>query len=480
MKTKIPCQKKLARYPLKLRYVTPRQLWMAMRLGLYHTVSSRKPIFCTPKSQAVYLIAALKRQELDEDQARAAILKIMTKRKFAKYHREFVKETFYLYPVIFVEYFQQYSTWLKDVNYIGLYLSYLAAQLQDNHNQHYLSYLASLPYGADRICLESNLKGGANIDTLNQILAHYQLSPLSVSNGHHLAVNHLQANMPYTCPQPHKVTVLVTAYNAEYTIKSCLNSLLAQTWQSLEIIVIDDASTDDTFKIIQSFVWQDARVVGIHLPKNVGTFVAKSIGAMYATGEFMTCQDSDDFAHPQKIERQVVPLINNPQLIATASSWLRLDDNSRFYVRQYYPFVRQNPASPLFRRMEVMQEIGLWHLVRTGADSEFWHRLKLHYGDDRILLIKEPLTIASHRIDSLMNSGDFSVYNSVSARRRLDYWEAWQLWHIRCLSHGFTLYMPDLNQQDYAKLFEIEERLLVSKSGIRYNLENLIIEKRHD
>lgn len=475
MKKKKPFQIKLARYPSKLRYVTPKQLWMAMRLGLYHTVLSNNVIFNTSRSQIVRLIAALKRQELSEEQARVAIFEVLCKQKFTKYHRELIKETFYLYPKVFAEYFEQNPEWLSDADYIGLYLSHLANQHKDHLGV--LSLLEKLPSGINRACLENNLQDGTDSIPLNQMLAYCQLSPLSPSSDDHLMVNRLQADVPYQCPHAQKVTILVTAFNAEQTISACLNSLLNQTWQSLEVIVIDDASTDDTFKIIQDIARQDNRVAGIHLPKNVGTFVAKSIGAKFATGEFLTCQDSDDFAHPQKIERQVLPLIDHPELIATTSHWLRLDECGRFYARQYYPFLRQNPASPLFRREQVEQEIGLWHLVRTGADSEFWHRLKLHYGDDCIMVVKEPLTIASHRADSLMNAGDFGVHDKASALRRLDYWEAWNLWHIECLSKKIRLIMPSISEQMTHPIFKVDKRLLVNPDDIRYNLENLIIEK---
>lgn len=471
---------KLAHYPPKLRYIAPKQLWMAMRLGLYQTVLSNKPIFTTPKLQVVRLIAALKRQTLNDERASAAIFDVLNQQKFAKFHREFVREVFYLYPKVFVSYFEKHPAWLADAYYVGLYLSYKANDAKDHRDERIASLLARLPHGTDQLCLVNNLQGGANIALINQMLQLYRLTPLTIFDGHQLTVKCLQAGTPYDCTQAQKVTVLVTAFNAEQTIATCLNSLLNQTWRSLEVIVVDDASTDNTFKIIQTFAKQDTRVIGIHLPKNVGTFAAKSIGAKFATGEFLTCQDSDDFAHPQKIERQVVPLIDCPELIATTSYWLRLDDNGMFYARQYYPFLRQNPASPLFRRVQVIKEAGLWHVVRAGADSEFWHRLKLYYGDHRILPIKEPLTFASHRSDSLMNAGEFGVHDKASALRRLDYWEVWNLWHIKCLSKKIKPTMPNIIEQMANTVFEVDQRLLVNPCDIRYNLDNLTIEKQDD
>ena len=313
--------------------------------------------------------------------------------------------------------------------------------------------LNQLPHNIDKICLINNLcllTPQQKIENLNQILAEYDLIPISLSNlSKNFCVNNLCVNNEEILPvnslsKSHLVSVLVTAFNAQDTIAVCLNSLLKQTWCNLQIIVINDASTDNTQQIIEQFAKNDTRIMAVNLPENVGTFAAKTIGARYALGEFLTCQDSDDFAHPQKIERQILPLINNSNLMATISYWLRLDEDGNYYSRQYFPFLRQNTASPLFRRKQVEQETGLWHLVRMGADSEFLARLKLVYGDKKILAIKAPLTIASHRMESLTNSGDFGVQNKESILKRLDYWEWWNLQHIECLARKEKLSVSNL------------------------------------
>ena len=321
----------------------------------------------------------------------------------------------------------------------------------------------------------------AKLSNLNQIFTHHQLDRIALSDEQQqFMVTNLsvveQLNEQKKSQDNnhlHKVTVIVTTYNASATIDSCIHSLLQQTWRNVEIIVIDDASSDDTLLRLQRIKENFTDLKVISLPKNVGTFAAKSIGAQYATGAFLTCQDSDDWAHPQKIAEQVRPLIEDASIIATTSHWLRLDHDGQYYVRQIYPFLRQNPASPMFRLQTVKQETGLWHIVRTGADSEFFERLKLIYGNESIVVIKKPLTIASHRPNSLMTSEQSGIYNRTAALARLDYWEAWRLWHIDTLHQKACLVMASVEKQanaPQALFVGIPDSIQVDMLNLKENL----------
>ena len=232
------------------------------------------------------------------------------------------------------------------------------------------------------------------------------------------------------------VSILMTAYNSEEHIKSAIESLLNQTYTNLEIIVIDDTSDDDTAIIVKALARTDERVKYIYLPVNVGTFVAKSIGLKKSEGEFVTCHDSDDWAHPMKIEEQVKPLLKNKKLVFTTSQWVRLQEDGVYYARALSPLMRLNPASPLFRKKIVLEKAGAWDLVRTGADSEFFARLKLVFGKKSMHRVKKPLTFGSHRSDSLMNAKDTGYCSKGMSPTRLDYWEAWGNWHIKELRAG--------------------------------------------
>lgn len=466
---------RLANYPVFVRYKTPKTNWQAMRLGLYQTVIDKRPIVYTPKAKVVRLIAQLKRFVIADEDLQTQIWQILSNQRFKKYHKEFVKETFYLHPNIFTKYFLEHKQWLKDDYYLGLVLSYASYNnIITNFKLDCDNFFNNIDT-LDKKCLYSNIylkSDSKKLENLNKILSTFELLPLTLKDTKFCINNLSSLNNDNKIINKPMVSILVTAYNAKNTIQTCILSLINQTYANIEIIVINDNSDDDTLTIIQDLAKKDGRIKCLNLPKNTGTFVAKSIGAMYATGEFLTCQDSDDFAHPQKIAIQVQALLKNKNLIATTSYWLRIDSQGNYYARQYYPFLRQNPASPLFRREQVQNDIGLWHSAWTGADSEFWARLKLYYGDDKILAIKQPLTFASHLNNSLMNSKLFGVHNQKSALARLDYWENWQLWHIDCLAKKQSLKMPNIQDQLNQKIFQVPQSLIVNADNILYNLNH--------
>jgi len=227
------------------------------------------------------------------------------------------------------------------------------------------------------------------------------------------------------------VSVIMTTYNTGVRVDVAIESILNQTYQNIELIVVDDKSSDDTVEIVKKWVQKDSRVKLLELSKNVGTYVAKNIALLqFAKGKFVTCHDSDDWSHPLKIQRQVEALQKNRRLVASISSWVRLDDEGKFYARPVHPLMRQNPSSLLFRRKSVLKKVGIWDSVRTGADSEYIERMKLVFGRKKVLRIKEPLSFGAHREDSLMTASATGFCDLGISAQRLEYWAAWRGWQI--------------------------------------------------
>ncbi len=100
-----------------------------------------------------------------------------------------------------------------------------------------------------------------------------------------------------------KVSVIIPTYNREKTIMRAVQSVLNQTYTNLEVLIIDDGSTDGTADIIKSI--QDDRVQYIVLEKNGGASNARNEGVKRATGEWIAFQDSDDGWRPDKLEKQM-------------------------------------------------------------------------------------------------------------------------------------------------------------------------------
>lgn len=89
------------------------------------------------------------------------------------------------------------------------------------------------------------------------------------------------------------ISVIIPAYNAGKFIKRCLSSVFKQSYQTLEVIVIDDGSTDDTVKVVEAFT--DERLHLIKLPQNCGQSVARNVGLAAAKGAYIGFVDADDF-----------------------------------------------------------------------------------------------------------------------------------------------------------------------------------------
>lgn len=281
------------------------------------------------------------------------------------------------------------------------------------------------------------------MEDLNAFLSQYGVPPLALKDpGLPPSPINVEAAEPFPSAEGPLVTILMTTYRTHHRADVAIASILGQSYGNIELIVVDDASGDDTPEIIRQWAERDDRVHFIPLPRNVGTYVAKNIGLLRARGEFVTCHDSDDWSHPLKIERQVRPLIDNPRLIATTSHWVRMQDDGLYYARPVHPLMRINPSSPLFRREKVMRDAGIWDCVRTGADSEFLARLRVVFGKHAIKRIVQPLALGSHRVDSLMTAHSTGYSEMGVSPQRLAYWEAWNAWHVRELRSGRTPFIP--------------------------------------
>lgn len=99
------------------------------------------------------------------------------------------------------------------------------------------------------------------------------------------------------------VTVIIPTYNREKTIKRAISSVLNQTYKNIELIIVDDCSSDNTEKIIKTI--KDERLKYYRLEKNNGACYARNYGIKLAKGKFIAFQDSDDEWLPNKLEKQL-------------------------------------------------------------------------------------------------------------------------------------------------------------------------------
>ena len=251
------------------------------------------------------------------------------------------------------------------------------------------------------------------------------------------------------------VSAIMTASNAADRVELAIASVMSQTWSNLELVVVDDASTSATSDAIARAAKKYCLLRHIRLPHNVGTYVAKAFCFEASTGELVTCHDSDDWAHPRRIELQMRPLMDNPKQVAMTSKSMRVMDDGTFYARLVYPHTRLNLASPRFRRHLVEKRAGYRDVSRATrhAESLVVKAIDLRVGvAKRVVCARSGLTRGTEFQVCVWWKGFFVWSPPVINFRRCRWWSktsglfvtvrvpAWRCWYsilARALLAGF-------------------------------------------
>lgn len=131
---------------------------------------------------------------------------------------------------------------------------------------------------------------------------------------------------------PNLVSIVVPVYNTLPFLSECLNSLTNQTYKDIEIIIIDDNSTDGCEEFIQQWRGQKAsvlredRFIYLKLPRNTKQPGSATTGLFLARGEFIACQASDDLAHPNRLEKQLDFLFEHTDVEMVGTRYANFSD----------------------------------------------------------------------------------------------------------------------------------------------------------
>lgn len=236
--------------------------------------------------------------------------------------------------------------------------------------------------------------------------------------------------VPPKSAQLPRVSVIVTTYNAVATLRTSLESLLAQKYPDLDLVICDDASTDGTWDLLQEM--QQAhpdRITLTRSPRNAGTYLAKNRALSLAKGEIVLFQDSDDRSHPDRAMVQVLPFLEEPDLVATRCAYARYDPESRKLVELGGKLSRIGLITLAVRR-NVFEEIGYFDAVRKAGDDEWVQRLMHLKGTDRVRNLNVTLYMAELRASSLVAdmllTRPDGTLDQVSSPRRKAYVDAFR------------------------------------------------------
>ncbi|UJR86886.1 Hypothetical protein I5071_89870 [Sandaracinus amylolyticus] len=171
------------------------------------------------------------------------------------------------------------------------------------------------------------------------------------------------------------VSIVVSAYRAERTIRHAMDSLLAQSHRAIEILACDDASDDGTWSILRERYGDDPRVRLFRSRANQGTYNIRNALLERARGELLTFHDADDVAHPARIARQVATLRRTGAESCTTSC-VRIDPDGRAVFFRDQSAVRLAVVSLMTTR-SAYEAVGPFRRARFGADLELLEDLRL-------------------------------------------------------------------------------------------------------
>lgn len=174
-----------------------------------------------------------------------------------------------------------------------------------------------------------------------------------------------------------KVSVIMPCYNDGNYIEEAVQSVFNQTYENIELIIIDDGSTDEKTKQILSVLEDDARIKLLHTQRR-GPAGARNIGIEYAQGTYIMPLDSDDRIVPSYIEKAVSILSNNPQIgVVYCYANLFGEKNGRWDLPEYRleRMLVKNIVfvSALFRKKDWIEAGGFSEQFKYGLeDYDFW------------------------------------------------------------------------------------------------------------
>ena len=273
-----------------------------------------------------------------------------------------------------------------------------------------------------------------------------------------------------------KFTILVAAYNATKFLPRCLDSLFAQTEKSVQVICIDDCSTDDSLAMQQGYTkYKDNCILVVRTPENSGQAEARNLGLQYAVGELTMMVDADDWLAPDCLEKMWEAYQSYDDVDCVVNNVI-LDDGTR-----QWPYA--HPSNPVIPRVMTGHEACLyaidWRLhgycaVRTSLHKKYPYDTTTRiYSDDntcrihyllsrRVVMSEGTYYYFQHTASCTHSPGNYKrllfVRANMSLRQQLEHHDIGEEGLRICESHCWGIFEGVYRQmQDYKRDYELDD-----------------------
>ncbi len=180
------------------------------------------------------------------------------------------------------------------------------------------------------------------------------------------------------------VSVIIPVYNAEKFIGQTITALLQQSYSNIELLIIDDASTDRTVEAIEKYQARDRRIKIYKHAQNTGQVVSRNEALRTATGKYVAINDHDDISLPNRFRDQVAYLESHPDIFLVASIADRIDDSGHVVDSVRPPLDHETIAQQLLQRNIFIHS----SVMYRNDPGNIFYRPKMHFVDDYDLLLR--------------------------------------------------------------------------------------------
>jgi glycosyltransferase involved in cell wall biosynthesis len=246
------------------------------------------------------------------------------------------------------------------------------------------------------------------------------------------------------------VTVLMAVYNGAATVREALASILCQTYQDWDLIIVDDGSTDGTLAILESLAATDARVRVLRNGANRGLAASLNVAWSQARGDLLARMDADDFSYPDRLHRQVEFMAAHPEVAVLGTGIELMDSEGRLLGCALCPewheelqkrMYKENPfAHPsVMMRRGFLEALGGYDgRLKWAEDADLWLR---GYRQFRYHNLQQPLIRYRVRSKIVLRMSAYSAFVLLRASLRERLLLTGGLHALRHLVAGVLVYL---------------------------------------
>ncbi|MFA4826726.1 MAG: glycosyltransferase family A protein [Candidatus Shapirobacteria bacterium] len=172
------------------------------------------------------------------------------------------------------------------------------------------------------------------------------------------------------------LTVYMPVFNAGKYIPQAIDSILNQSYSNFEFIIVDDASTDNSWKIIQKYALLDKRIRTYQNKLNLGVSLTSNIAISYARGRYLARIDADDMAMPDRFQEQIAYLKKHLKTVAVGAQCIVIDADNRIIGYKKFPTDPQKIKEMLFWAIPMQQPAMMINLNLLPKNFAWYDRNK--------------------------------------------------------------------------------------------------------